>query len=245
MTSSAPLSYHRDDPMGYASFDEFVAGAASPWSLQALARRWSEVRVDQQVDAQGDWTPSSQLQLRPDALGRCTKQRVLAGIQLLAGGLELVIAGGALLAPEPTGTTKVLGTVMIPHGIDTVQASSRGILSCKCTATLTHAGARAIAEYAGASPATAETIGVVTDVSIGGGGSLAIGTLSKIAPGGSRLVHLTSADAAAKIRASQTLGLPNVTTYAGGATLAQAQGLEHHRAYRPHAETSDRSNSAS
>lgn len=113
---------------------------------------------------------------------------------------------------------------MLLHGMDTVHASLRSILSCDRTATLTHAGARAIAEYAGVHPATAETIGIVTDVGIGVGGSFAVGTLSRIAPRASRLVHLTTPDAAASIRASQTLGLPRVTTYAGPPSLANARG---------------------
>lgn len=225
MTSPAVSSSgDRNDPLDYETLDDYVAGAASPLSLQTLVRRWNAARPGERVEAHGDWTPGAQQRMHATTLNNCGVQRVLAGIQLLGGGLELIVAGGALLAPEPTGVTKVVGTVVLLHGMDTVQASVRSILSCDRTATLIHSGARAIAEYAGASPVTAETIGIVTDVGVGVGGSFAVGTLSRIAPRASRPVHLTTPDAAASIRVSQTLGLPRVTTYAGPPSLANARG---------------------
>ena len=66
--------------------------------------------------------------------------------------------------------------------------------------------------------------GVVTDVGVGVGGSFAVGALTRVAPGAaSRLVHLTSVDSAAAIRASETLGLGRSTIYAGPESLASAR----------------------
>jgi hypothetical protein len=100
----------------------------------------------------------------------------------------------------------------------------RTIVLCDRTATFTERDATSVALTAGASPRTAQTIGVVTDVGIGVGGSFAVGALSRAAPGASRLVHLTTPDAAAAIRASQTLGLGRSTIYAGPEALAQSRG---------------------
>jgi hypothetical protein len=108
--------------------------------------------------------------------------------------------------------------------VDTLQASVRTLLSCNRTATATQVGASSIARFAGASPRTAETIGVVTDVGIGVGGSFAVGTLTRVGPGAAQLVHLTSADSAAAIRMSETLGLGRSTIYAGPEGLARSRG---------------------
>jgi hypothetical protein len=142
---------------------------------------------------------------------------------LIGGGIEVFIGGGALLAPEPTGVTKVIGVVALTHGIDTVQASVRSILTCDRTATFTQLGASGAATAFGASPQAAETIGVVTDIGIGVGATFGVGVLTKTAAGSAQLVHLTNADAAAAIRASKTLGLGR-TIYAGPEALGGARG---------------------
>ena len=92
------------------------------------------------------------------------------------------------------------------------------------TATLTETGTSSIVRWAGASPHTAQTIGVVTDVGIGVSGTFAVGVLSRMAPRAGQLVHLTTAENAAAIKASQTFGLGNSTLYAGPETLAKAKG---------------------
>lgn len=112
---------------------------------------------------------------------------------------------------------------MLLHGIDTLSAAAHTVVTCDRTGTLTQNGAAALAEFAGASPAAAETIGAVTDVSIGVGGTFAIGALSRVTAGAGQLVHLTSADSAASIRASETLGLGRSTIYAGPESLARAR----------------------
>lgn len=87
----------------------------------------------------------------------CGSQRVIAGIQYIGGGIELIVASGALLAPEPTGATKVVGSVVLVHGIDTIQSSLRRALYCDSTPTSTQSGVSAAARLAGAGPSVAET----------------------------------------------------------------------------------------
>jgi hypothetical protein len=214
----------RDDANNYVGIDDFRAGA-SPWmSSTVLVQRWNAAHPEGRATLHGDSaTPAPARNV--NAFVDCGVTRVFAALQLIGGGFEVIVAGGALLAPEPTGVTKVLGAVVMLHGVDTLQASARTILSCDRTATMTQQGASSLARFAGASPTTAETIGVVTDVGIGVGGSFAVGTLTRAAPSAaSRLVHLTGPDSAAAIRASETLGVGRSTIYAGPESLSRARG---------------------
>lgn len=213
----------RNDPLNYVSFDDYVAGTSGVWSMRTLTERWNRAHPDDLVRGHGEFAVRSSAP-NTQAFVDCDVTRVFAALQLVGGGFELIVAGGALLAPEPTGVTKVFGAVVLLHGIDTVQASVRTILTCDRTATVTQSGAAAVARFAGASPQTAQTIGVVTDVGIGVGGSFAVGALSRVGPGAAQLVHLTTPEAAAAIRASETLGLGRSTIYAGPEALAQARG---------------------
>ena len=120
-----------------------------------LARRWNTAHPGSSIRAHGDLIAPA-LGTNQDALLSCGVTRALAAVQLVSGGLEIIVAGGALLAPEPTGVTKVIGAVVLLHGIDTLQASVRTVISCDRTATLTQSGAATVAQFAGASPRTAE-----------------------------------------------------------------------------------------
>ncbi len=210
----------RDDPLNYVSFDDYVAGASAPWSLQTLTDRWNKAHPEGPVLPQGLSAAPNATPISPD---NCGVTRVFAAVQLIGGGIEVIIGGGALFAPEPT-ITKVVGAVVLTHGIDTLQASVRTIVSCDRTATFTQVGATSVAQDFGASPQAAQTIGVVTDIGVGVGGTFAVGALSRVGPGAAQLVHLTGAERAAAIRASQTLGLGRSTVYAGPESLAQARG---------------------
>jgi hypothetical protein len=214
----------RDNPHNYVSIDDYRAGASSWLPSSVLVQRWNAAHPATRVTLHGA-SAAPDAASNANAFASCGVTRVFAALQLIGGGLELIVAGGALLAPEPTGATKVLGALVLLHGVDTLQASARTILSCDRAATLTQQGAASLARSAGASPAVAETIGVVTDVGVGVGGSFAVGALTRVAPGaGTRLVHLTHPDAAAAIRAADTLGLGQSTIYAGPASLAAARG---------------------
>ncbi len=210
----------RNDPANYISFDSYVSGASHVLTLDALTRKWNLAHPQSQVTPNGMIANPGQTPVTDDG---CGIVRAFAALQLVGGGIELIIGGGALLAPEPT-VTKVIGAVAVVHGLDTVQASVRTIATCGRTSTFTQQGAAAAAEGLGASPATAETIGVVTDIGVGVGTTFAVGVLSRAAAGSGQLVHLTTADAAGAIRGSQTLGLGRSTIYAGPETLANARG---------------------
>jgi len=215
----------RDDPLNYVSFDDYLEGAAKAWSLEYLATRWNASHPEAIVITNPRPVTSAVTRVAPVVTPEPSNlTRVFGAVQLLGGGLEIILAGGALLAPEPTGVTKVVGAVVLVHGIDTLQTSIRTIVSGQTTATFTQEGATWVAESAGASPKVAETIGIVTDVGVGVGGTFAVGTLARVGPGAVRLVHLTTADNAAAIRASETLGLGRSTVYAGPASLARARG---------------------
>ncbi len=211
----------RDDPLNYVSFDDYAAGASRPWSLATLADRWNAAHPSDPVLPQGTSSAPNATPMTPDG---CAATRVFAALQLVGGGVELFLAGGALLAPEPTGATKVIGVVVLTHGLDTVQASIRTIATCDRTATFTQIGATSAAKEFGASPTQAETIGVVTDVGVGLAGTFAVGALSRAPAGAGQLVHLTSADSATAIRGSEALGLGRSTIYAGPESLANAKG---------------------
>jgi hypothetical protein len=216
-----------NDPNNYVSFDDYLAGAPKIWARETLIDNWNRAHPDAPVQPYGnanvpDLAPNYEA-FTPDEGDTTT--RVFAALQLVGGGIELFIAAGALLAPEPTGATKVVGVVLLLHSVDTLQASSRAILSGNRTATFTQLGATQAAYEVGASPTTAETIGVVTDIAVGAAGTFGVGTLSRTAPAaGSQLVHLTSSRAAVAIRAEQTLGLGK-TVYAGPEALAKARGF--------------------
>jgi hypothetical protein len=171
----------RDDPANYVDFDSYAGGASKIFRLQSLTDRWNAAHPDDPVRAHGDHLVPSAAP-NTDAFRNCGMTRVFAALQLVGGGFEVVVAAGAVLAPEPTGVTKVVGTVVLLHGVDTLQASVRTILRCDRTATATEVGASSVARFAGASPQTAKTIGVVADVGIGVGGSFAVGALSKVVP---------------------------------------------------------------
>lgn len=215
-------SGNRDDAANYVTFDDYLAGSSKVIPLDILADNWNNAHPDDPVVSQGTAT-SEAPNITPITPNNCGVTRVFAALQLIGGGLEVIVGGGAVLAPEPTGATKVIGAVVIVHGVDTVQASLRTIVTCDRTATFTQLGATSAAKEFGASPSSAQTIGVVTDIGIGVGGSFGVGVLSKVGATG-QLVHLTNADAAAAIRGSQVLGLGKSTIYAGPETLAQAKG---------------------
>lgn len=220
MSSVNVNSGNRDDAANYVSFDDYVAGASKVLTLQTLVISWNRAHPAQPVTSSGLMASAPEVPVTSEG---CGLTRAFAALQLIGGGIELLVGGGAILAPEPT-VTKVIGSIALVHGLDTVQAAARTIATCQRTSTFTQRGAEAAAEGLGASPATAQTIGVITDIGIGAGSTFAVGALSRIPGGAGQLVHLTNADAAAAIRASQTLGLGRSTIYAGPEALANARG---------------------
>ncbi|MEO8585041.1 MAG: Ig-like domain-containing protein, partial [Acidobacteriota bacterium] len=106
-----------------------------------------------------------------DTLGLAGKilsnPRVAGTLQALAGVAEVTAGTAGLLAPEPTGATKVFGAVALVHGIDDIAAGLKTAISGKQTDTLTKRGIQKGLEVAGVSADTADKIATGVDLGIG------------------------------------------------------------------------------
>ncbi len=129
---------------------------------------WSHQSHYSQPNVPGCWIPPA-----PRSLSSSTLNRVAAVVEIVGGGLETV--GGVLLilTPEPTMLTKVGGTVMTVHGADFTQAAVRQLFSGKRVEDFTQQGGTWAARQAGASDKTAHRIGIVLDVTVGLGDTIA------------------------------------------------------------------------
>jgi hypothetical protein len=159
--------------------------------------------------------------------------RLWGAAKLVGGALELVGAGGLLLAPEPTALTKVAGAALGAHGVDTSQSALRQIVTGRDTSTLTSDGAKALSEVLGADRRTAEMIGVGADVAIpliaGGIGAWRViairrGTISlaaeEAAGGHTILKHVGQTEVQLRARLAAQLRIPAASTFR---TLAEAE----------------------
>jgi hypothetical protein len=112
--------------------------------------------------------------------------RIWGGVRAIGGGVEAVVGGLLILAPEPTMLTKVGGGVMAVHGSDNFIAGVRQAWTGQTTDSMTQQAATAAAERMGADPVTAGRIGVGIDIGVGLAGS-GLASLGRLASG-SRLV---------------------------------------------------------
>lgn len=112
--------------------------------------------------------------------------RIWGGVRAVGGGLEAVVGGALVLAPEPTTLTKIGGGVLAAHGADNFIAGFRQLWTGRPAGSLTQQGGEAVARQLGADPVTAQRIGVGVDIGVGlaGSGLAALGRLAQ----GSRLV---------------------------------------------------------
>jgi hypothetical protein len=108
--------------------------------------------------------------------------RVVGGIQVIGGALEIALGAGGVAAP--TGVTQVGGVILIAHGADTVVAGFRSMWYGAPQSTLTQRGATAAAQSLGASEQTARYIGTGTDLVAGVGPSIAVGVSRRLAIAG-------------------------------------------------------------
>ncbi len=92
------------------------------------------------------------------------RNRLMGGLTLLGGALELVGSAALLLAPEPTGATKVGGVVLAVHGSDTSATGLTQIITGRTQTTLTAQAAAAAARSLGVSDENANTIGTAVDI---------------------------------------------------------------------------------
>jgi hypothetical protein len=92
--------------------------------------------------------------------------RLWGGLRLVGGVVELAGAGVLCLAPEPTLASKAGCVVFGVHGADTTVAGARQAWSGRDIQSLTHSGAAALASALGASPGSAQAIGMTVDIAV-------------------------------------------------------------------------------
>lgn len=76
--------------------------------------------------------------------------RLLGGLDLLMGSVELAGATTLCMAPEPTGLTKAACIVVGAHSMDTINAAANMIITGKDTRTAPYQAAVALAKQSGA-----------------------------------------------------------------------------------------------
>lgn len=105
--------------------------------------------------------------------------RLVGGLQILGGGLEVALGVGGIILPEPA--TTVGGIILVAHGSDTVVAGFRTLWYGEVQATLTQQAGTAAARGLGASPQAAQRIGTGIDIVAGVGPSLGVSVSRRLA----------------------------------------------------------------
>lgn len=180
--SSDPLRsiqpFYSDDTT--VQIRQYLAGNAAPGSpsvpttayptaaYPSRQSAWTHQSHYSQPNAPDCWIPST-----PQSLDSSAVNRAVAVLEIVGGGAETVGGVLLLLTPEPTLLTKALGGVLTVHGADFTQAAIRQLFSGQRVEDFTEQGATWAARHAGASPQNARRIGVVLDVTVGLGDTIA------------------------------------------------------------------------
>lgn len=106
--------------------------------------------------------------------GRELYTRTVGALQAVGGGVEMVVGGALILAPEPT-ITKVGGAALTLHGADQVSAGLKQLFTGKETETLTSQGL----QKAGLSKEQAEVVDMTISVAGTTAGAKTISAPSK------------------------------------------------------------------
>ena len=96
--------------------------------------------------------------------------RLVGGIQIIGGTLEVLLGTGGILVPEPA--TTVGGVILVAHGTDTIIAGFRSLFSGTVQHSFTQQGTQSAAEALGARPEIARRIGIGADIVTGLGPSI-------------------------------------------------------------------------
>ena len=139
--------------------ERFLATLPEPADPRQAA--WNRQSHYSQPTPPDCWRPPPVRPLDPTVANRES-----AVLQIIGGAVETI--GGALLilAPDPTLLTKVGGSALALHGLDTTQAAMRQLFSGKPVEDFTQMGATWAAREAGASEQSAHRIGVILDVGV-------------------------------------------------------------------------------
>lgn len=141
--------------------------------------------------------------------------RLVGGIQVIGGGLEIALGVGGIVLPEPA--TTVGGVILVAHGADTVVAGFRTLWHGEVQHSYTQQLGTAAARGLGASPQTARGVGTAVDIAAGVGPGLAIGVSRRLAIAGAE--QATERVAVAYLhRSALQMGHNAVGVTAGGRT---------------------------
>jgi RHS repeat-associated protein len=165
-----------------------------------------------------------------DPSGHSGWDSFLGGLKAIGGALEVAAGASLMAAGVATGWTGVgvllvvAGGLVAAHGIDTVQSGVRTMVTGKPVDTYFSKGLQAL----GLSRRSANLIDAAVGV-VGTLGGAAVAKAPAVAEASIRagtdapaLVHLSSAEGATAINASETLGRGTGTLYAGPASLSDA-----------------------
>ncbi|WP_158781017.1 RNase A-like domain-containing protein [Pantoea sp. BAV 3049] len=92
--------------------------------------------------------------------------RLLGGLDLIMGSLEMAGATALCMAPEPTGLTKAACVVVGAHSMDSINTAADRMLSGTNTRTATYRAAAELAKQFGADDKTAWEIGLTVDIAV-------------------------------------------------------------------------------
>jgi len=92
--------------------------------------------------------------------------RLMGGLGLVMGTLELAGATALCMAPEPTGLTKAACIIVGAHSMDSINTAANQVLSGKNVRSATYRAAIEMAKKFGADEDTAWKIGLTVDVGV-------------------------------------------------------------------------------
>lgn len=156
--------------------------------------------------------------------------RLLGGLELALGTVELMGATALCLAPDPTLLTKAACVATGAHSMDAIHTAADRILTGHDTRTATFQSAAALARQFGAAEDTAWTIGLTVDIAVPSAAGIAwglsrikyvrAGTLKLAEHEGIKKIgghtirkHVAISDEALLARLRQSPGLPAATSF--------------------------------
>ncbi|MFC3948810.1 RNase A-like domain-containing protein [Serratia entomophila] len=98
--------------------------------------------------------------------GETWSNRLMGGLGVAGGVVELIGAGVMCYAPDPTLLTKVGCVVVGTHSMDSIKAASNQIVTGQPTTTDTYKSAVSLAQTLGADENTAYNVGLAVDIAV-------------------------------------------------------------------------------
>ncbi|WP_442800993.1 RNase A-like domain-containing protein [Serratia rubidaea] len=98
--------------------------------------------------------------------GETLSNRLLGGLGLAGGVIELIGAGAMCYAPDPTLLTKVGCVIVGTHSMDSIKAASNQMITGQPTTTDSYQSAVSLAKTLGADDDTAYRVGLTVDIAV-------------------------------------------------------------------------------